>query len=78
MSVNEMQKVYRLLRIAREQGAIPWEWIVDETRELERVPTWSDSAEYARVVAKSYRRDFWISSRIASRSGPRRAPYAAC
>jgi hypothetical protein len=34
MSVNDMQKVYRLLRIAREQGDIPWEWIVDETREF--------------------------------------------
>jgi hypothetical protein len=59
MSVNEMQKVYRLLRIAREQGDIPWEWIVDETRELERVSTWSDTTEYAKAVATSYRRDFW-------------------
>lgn len=58
MSTNEMQKVYRLLRIAREQGDIPWEWIVDETRELERVSTWGNTA-YARVVATSYRRDFW-------------------
>jgi hypothetical protein len=59
MSVNEMQKVYRLLRIAREQGVIPWEWIVDETRELERVGTFDDREHYARVVAKAYRRDFW-------------------
>jgi hypothetical protein len=28
MATTEMQKVYRLLRIAREQGDIPWEWIV--------------------------------------------------
>jgi hypothetical protein len=59
MSVNEMQKVYRLLRIAREQGDIPWEWIVDETRELERVATWEDPEAYARTMAKAYRRDFW-------------------
>jgi hypothetical protein len=59
MSVNEMQKVYRLLRIAREQGFIPWSWIVDETRELEKVSTWSDPAAYAVAVATSYRRDFW-------------------
>jgi hypothetical protein len=38
-SVNQMQKVYRFLRIAREQGFIPWSWIVDETRELEKVST---------------------------------------
>jgi hypothetical protein len=59
MSVNEMQKVYRLLRIAREQGEIPWEWIVDETRELERISTWDNPAAYAKCVARSYRRDFW-------------------
>jgi hypothetical protein len=59
MSTNDMAKVYRLLRIAREEGDIPWEWIVDETRELERVSTWSDTAAYARAVAMSYRRDFW-------------------
>lgn len=59
MNVNEMQKVYRLLKIGREQGTIPWEWIVDETRELERVSTWSDPDAYARTVARSYRRDFW-------------------
>jgi hypothetical protein len=59
MATNEMAKVYRLLRIAREQDEIPWGWIVDETRALERVSTWSDPAEYARCVARSYRRDFW-------------------
>jgi hypothetical protein len=59
MARNEMQRVYRLLREAREQGDIPWEWIVDETREVERVSTWANPAEYARTVAQSYRRDFW-------------------
>lgn len=59
MATTEMQKVYRLLRIAREQGDIPWEWIVDETRELERVSTWSDPEDYAECVARGYRRDFW-------------------
>jgi hypothetical protein len=55
----EMQRVYRLLKVAREQGRIPWEWIVDENRELERTATWADPAEYAECVAQSYRRDFW-------------------
>ena len=59
MSTNEMQRVYRLLKQAREQGIIPWEWIVDETRSLERTATWDDPADYARCVAQSYRRDFW-------------------
>ena len=59
MATSEMQRVYRLLKQAREQGMIPWEWIVDETRKVERVSTWSNPAEYARTVARSYRRDFW-------------------
>jgi hypothetical protein len=59
MADSEMQRVYRLLKEAREEGAIPWEWIVDETRELEKVSTWDDPEHYARCVARSYRRDFW-------------------
>lgn len=58
MARSEMQRVYRLLKEAREQGIIPWEWIVDETRSLERCSTWDDPADYARTVARSYRRDF--------------------
>src|SRR5262249_43663465 len=50
MANAEMQRVYRLLRLAREQGDIPWEWIVDETRTIERVSTWDDPAQYARCV----------------------------
>src|SRR5262249_21346009 len=37
----------------------PWEWIVDETRALERVATWASPDSYARCVARSYRKDFW-------------------
>ena len=59
MARNEMQRVYRLLKEAREKEIIPWEWIVDETRSLERVSTWDDPEQYARCVARSYRRDFW-------------------
>ncbi len=58
-SMAKMQRVYRLLREAREQEKIPWEWIVDETRAVERVSTWADPEAFARCVARSYRRDFW-------------------
>jgi hypothetical protein len=73
MSRNEMQRVYRLLKEAREENItpwewivdeIPWEWIVDETREIERVSTWSNPAAYARTVARSYRRDFWTQQSV--------------
>jgi hypothetical protein len=54
-----MQRVYRLLKLAREQGIIPWAWIVDENRELERVSSWDDPAAFIRTVSRAYRRDFW-------------------
>ena len=54
-----MQRVYRLLKEAREQNIIPWEWIVDETRELERVASWNDPEDYVDSVSRGYRRDFW-------------------
>jgi hypothetical protein len=45
---------------ARKQGIVPWEWIVDETREVERPGTWADPEHYISVVMRSYRRDRWL------------------
>ena len=59
MSRSEMQRVYRLLTEARERGIIPWQWIVDETRELEQVPSWNDPAAFVRAAISQYRRDYW-------------------
>jgi hypothetical protein len=59
MATGEMQRVYRLLKEAREQDIIPWGWIVDESRQLERVSSWDDPEQYARCVINSYRRDYW-------------------
>jgi hypothetical protein len=59
MERASMKRVYRLLKEARERGIIPWEWIVDETRELERPQTWANPEAYVRAVRRSYRRDFW-------------------
>ena len=59
MEESEMQRVYRLLKVARERGDIPWEWIVDETRELEICSSWADPAAFVRTVSRAYRRDFW-------------------
>jgi hypothetical protein len=47
------------LKWAREQGAIPWSWVVDETRDVERVPSWDDPDAFARSVSRQYRRDNW-------------------
>jgi hypothetical protein len=59
MGRADMQRVYRLLKEARERGMVPWGWIVDESRELERVSSWDDPADYAECVVRCYRRDYW-------------------
>jgi len=59
MAKPEMRRVYRLLLVARERGDIPWDWIVDEARELEQCSSWSDPAAFVRTVSQAYRRDFW-------------------
>ena len=64
MARSEMQRVYRLLKEAREQGIIPWEWIVDETREFERCSVWDDPQEFAATVSRAYRRDFWTQQPV--------------
>jgi hypothetical protein len=63
-SMDDMPKVYRLLVIAREQGHIPWEWIVDETEKLDTPATWEDPEEYARATIHSYRRDRWAQQLV--------------
>jgi hypothetical protein len=64
MKKGPMQCVYRLLKEAREEGTIPWEWIVDETRELERRASWDNPAEYVEAVHRSYKRDFWTQQPV--------------
>jgi hypothetical protein len=55
--MNEMNVVYRALKIAREEGTIPWEWVIDETRELELISTWQNPSQCADGFF--YRRDLW-------------------
>jgi hypothetical protein len=59
MSTKDMKRVYRLLKEARERDLVDWDWIVDETRRVERVPSWSDPEDYAAATIRDYRRDYW-------------------
>lgn len=59
MSTAHVARVSRLLVIAREEGDIAWDWIVDPTRQVQRVSTWSDPTSFARSVQHSYRRNKW-------------------
>jgi len=59
MSKNSTQRISHVMTRAREEEFIPWSWIVDETRDLERAPQWNDPTDFARTVKRSYRRDLW-------------------
>ena len=59
MATKNTQKISRLLTQAREEGLIPWEWIVDDSRRMEGDGGFRDLQQYAKVIELSYRRDFW-------------------
>jgi hypothetical protein len=59
MSLSSTRRVGAQLVYAREHELIAWDWIVDETREAERVNQFADAAEFADTVERAYRRDRW-------------------
>jgi hypothetical protein len=54
-----VRNVSRMIVIAREKEIIPWEWIVDETRQEERVSGWNGLGDFGETVVRAYRKDFW-------------------
>jgi hypothetical protein len=52
-------RVSAQLVYARKQRIIPWRWIVDETREVERPGTWRDAESYVHTMLSYYRHDRW-------------------
>ena len=59
MSKGSTGKVSKQLVYARENGIIPWEWIVDETRAAEKIKAWTDTDSIIRAAVNGYRRDYW-------------------
>ena len=59
MDKRHTNRVGAQLTWAREQGLIPWAWIVDGTRTIERRPSWDSPDEVLRSAAAQYRRDWW-------------------
>src|SRR4051794_1021162 len=63
MAKSETNRVGTQLTYARERRLIPWEWIVDGTREIERPATWNDPEQLLRACANQYRQDRWEPQR---------------
>ena len=59
MSKGQTDRVSKQLVYAREQGIIPWDWIVDETRSVERVSTWDNPDAFAQTAVDAFRINFW-------------------
>uniref|UniRef100_UPI00262EA74F hypothetical protein n=1 Tax=uncultured Halomonas sp. TaxID=173971 RepID=UPI00262EA74F len=59
MGKSETNKVSRNLVWAREEGLIPWHWLVDETRSAERTASWDNPEELIETAVRQYRKDYW-------------------
>ena len=59
MGRNSTGAVGKQLVYARENGLIPWAWIVDETREAETIASWDSPESIIEVAVKQYRKDYW-------------------
>lgn len=59
MAKAATNSVSRMLTRAREDGEIPWEWIVDESREAEVAPRWNSPDAIIQSAVRQYRRDYW-------------------
>jgi hypothetical protein len=55
------QTVSDALVKARQDGAIPWEWVEDRLRRPRKVPMWDDVPDFADNVLPQYRRDVWAA-----------------
>lgn len=59
MAKANTDKVSKQLVYAREIGALRWGWIVDETREAERISSWDSPEAIISTAVDQYRKDYW-------------------
>ncbi len=58
-------KVQRALAAMREEGRLPYEWIVDSSRWMRKSRTYDGVEDVLQDVAASYRRALWTGSGVA-------------
>jgi hypothetical protein len=52
-------KVSRIMTIARNDGRVGWDDIVDRSRADYAPSVWEDAAEYVETIRAGYRKDYW-------------------
>ncbi|MEE9249742.1 MAG: hypothetical protein V3U93_01265 [Alphaproteobacteria bacterium] len=58
---TQYQAVSKALVAARQEGAIPWEWIEDRLRQPRAVSMWDGLPDFATMACRAYRRDVWTN-----------------
>jgi hypothetical protein len=57
----DYQRVSRMMTTARDDGRCLFEWIVDRSRPEYSPRVFDDPVEYAEVIKRSYRKDYWTT-----------------
>jgi hypothetical protein len=58
-SDRSYDRVQRLLNRLRENGTVPFSWVVDNVRQTIKPSSWSGLGDFADTVRDAYRLDFW-------------------
>jgi hypothetical protein len=61
MSRLQTDRVGRMLVALREESIIPWEWVVDETRAIEKVACWPDFTSHFNDFQAEHALDPWVN-----------------
>jgi len=57
--ISEYKKLCRVIRDARKDGSIPWDWLEDRLRRPREVAMWDNLQEVLEDVKNSYRLNVW-------------------
>ena len=60
MAKKHTDEISRILVKAREDGDLPWDWIVDETREVEGGHGWDSMEAFGEDMLSWYRKNRWL------------------
>jgi hypothetical protein len=61
---REYDRLGRIVNDARLAGLLPWDRIVDRTRNVRALPHWATPAGVVQAAARSYREDLWRDQRV--------------
>jgi hypothetical protein len=59
METNNTAKVSRVMTAMREEDELDWTEIVDGSRAIDRVSTWSNPSAIINAAVRGYRRNYW-------------------